>query len=203
MVTLGEYVKEGTKLFEVVDLSKVWIVFDAYESDIAWIKKGAKVEVKIGAFPGEKFQGKVGFIAPLISPKTRTASVRIDVNNSLKKLKPEMFAEAKLMASHLFKEAIISVPKSAVMWTGTRSIVYVKLPGTKTPTFQYRAITMGLDLGDYYVVENGIKAGEEVVVNGTFKVDAAAQLAGKNSMMNPPGKPAQNPMEIEKKGTIK
>lgn len=184
MATLGDYVKEGTKLFEVVDLSRVWLVFDAYESDIPWIKKGDGISFTISSIPGQKFKGKVDFIDPLINPKTRTASVRIDFNNATKALKPEMFAEGRLTAKLPIDNNKIIVPKSAVMWTGKRSIVYIKLPDLNKPTFQLREIVTGLDLGAYYIVEQGLKEGEEIVVNGTFKVDAAAQLAGKNSMMN-------------------
>lgn len=184
MATLGDYVKEGSKLFEVVDLSRVWLVFDAYETDIPWIKKGDKVTFKIGSVAGKSFEGNVDFIDPLINPKTRTASVRIDFNNSDKKLKPEMFAEGQFTAKLPIEESKIIVPKSAVMWTGKRSIVYTKIPETNKPTFQFREITTGLDLGSHYIVDQGLEEGEEIVVNGTFKVDAAAQLAGKNSMMN-------------------
>lgn len=184
MATLGDYVKEGSKLFEVVDLSRVWIVFDAYESDIPWIKKGDQVNFKVSSLAGQTFKGKVDFIDPIINPKTRTASIRIDFGNADKKLKPEMFVEGRFAAKLPLEEAKIIVPKSAVMWTGKRSIVYTKLSDTNKPTFQFREITTGLDLGTHYIVEDGLKEGEEIVINGTFKVDAAAQLAGKNSMMN-------------------
>lgn len=185
MATMGDYIKEGSKLFEIVDLSNVWIVFDAYESDIPWVKEGDKVKFKISSLAGKFFEGKINFIDPLINPKTRTAQVRIDYVNSYEKLKPEMFVEGRVAATLPIDEAKIIVPKSAVMWTGTRSIVYTKISEAEKPTFQFREIITGLDLGAYFIVEKGLKEGEEIVVNGTFKVDAAAQLAGKNSMMNP------------------
>ena len=184
MATLGDYVKEGTKLFEVVDLSRVWIVFDAYESEIPWIKNGDNVNFKISSIAGKTYKGKIDFIDPLINAKTRTASVRIDFNNSDKLLKPEMFAEGRFTAKLPINEAKIIVPKSAVMWTGQRSVVYTKVPETNKPTFQSREITLGLDLGTHYIVDEGLEENEEIVVNGTFSVDASAQLAGKNSMMN-------------------
>lgn len=184
MATLGDYVKEGTKLFEVVDLSRVWIVFDAYESDIPWVKQNDVVNFKVSSVAGKSFKGNVDFIDPLINPKTRTAAVRINFNNVDQQLKPEMFTEGRFTAKLPIKEAKIIVPKSAVLWTGKRSIVYTKIQETNKPTFQFREITIGLDLGSHYIVEQGLIEGEEIVVNGTFKVDAAAQLAGKNSMMN-------------------
>ena len=185
MATLGDYVKEGSKLFEVVDLSKVWIVFDAYESDIPWIRQGDKIDFKIGALTAKSMQGKIAFIDPIVNPKTRTTSVRIDFSNTNEQLKPEMFAEGRLTAHLPLKKAKIIVPKSAVLWTGKRSVVYIKIPETNQPTFQFREITTGLDLGTHYIVEEGLAENELVVTNGVFKVDAASQLAGKKSMMNP------------------
>ena len=79
------------------------------------------------------------------------------------------------------------IPKSAVLWTGKRSVVYVKVPGTENPTFSFREIELGPETGNYYVVANGLNEGEEVAVNGVFKIDAAAQLQGLPSMMNPNG----------------
>lgn len=186
MATLGEYVKEGSKLFEIVDLSNVWIIFDAYESDIPWLKIGDNIDFRINAISGKSFQGKIEFIDPIVNNQTRTTSVRLSFHNKGKILKPEMFVEGNLTASLPLKEPEIMVPKSAVMWTGKRSIVYVKLPEMERPTFQFREIKTGLDLGAFYIVESGVEHNEEVVVNGAFKVDAAAQLAGKYSMMNQP-----------------
>jgi Cu(I)/Ag(I) efflux system membrane fusion protein len=82
------------------------------------------------------------------------------------------------------------IPQSAVLWTGPRSVVYVKLPGADHPTFKMREITLGSSMKDSYVVMDGLAAGEEIVTNGTFSMDAAAQLAGKVSMMNPGGEKA-------------
>ena len=73
------------------------------------------------------------------------------------------------------------------MWTGKRSVVYVKVPETEEPTFEFREVLLGSDLGSFFVIEEGLQEGEEIVTNGTFKVDAAAQLAGKKSMMNREG----------------
>lgn len=81
----------------------------------------------------------------------------------------------------------IMIPRSAVLWTGERSVVSVKLPGTDEPVFRMREITLGPLAGDHYIVENGLMEGEEIVTQGTFSVDAAAQLEGKPSMMNPEG----------------
>lgn len=185
-ITLGEYVKEGSKLFEIVDLSKVWIVFDAYEADIPWLKIGDKINFKINTLTNKSFDGKIEFIDPIINSKTRTTSIRMSFNNKSKLLKPEMFAEGRLTASLPLKGSKIIIPKSSVLWTGKRSIVYVKLPELEKPTFQFRVVKTGLNLGEFYTIESGLNSGEQIVVNGAFKIDAAAQLAGKYSMMNQP-----------------
>jgi Cu(I)/Ag(I) efflux system membrane fusion protein len=98
-----------------------------------------------------------------------------------------MFANGKVTAKLPIEEAHLTVPKSAVMWTGKRSVVYTAIPNAERPMFEFREVTLGLDLGGYFIVESGLKSVEVVVTNGTFKVDAAAQLAGKKSMMNKTG----------------
>ena len=185
--SIGSYVKEGDQLFEIVDLSVIWLVFNAYETDLSWINKNDKISFKLNAMPGKVFNAKVNFIDPLIDPKTRTAAIRVNFNNSDKQIKPEMFAEGTLIANIPIDEPKIIIPKSAVMYTGKRSIVYTKVFGAKTPTFKYREVTLGLDLGAHYIILKGLEENEEVVINGAFQVDAAAQLAGKSSMMNQSG----------------
>ena len=183
-VTIGDYVSRGTVLFEMADLSSVWAVFDAYESDLGWIAKNQTVEFTAQALPGETFRGKVSFIDPVVNAASRVSRVRVEVNNAGMKLKPEMFINGIVKTSTQNKTNELTIPQSAVLWTGTRSVVYVKVPGAKQPTFRMREITLGPSLKNAWVVKDGLKEGEEIVTNGTFSVDAAAQLAGKPSMMN-------------------
>lgn len=184
-VAIGDYVNEGTDLFEVVDLRKVWVVFDAYEADLPWISIGDRVAFSVNSFPGKTYYGTVSFIDPFIHPDNRVARVRVDVDNSNFHLKPEMFVNGMLKSTLALNTESLLIPKTAVPWTGKRSIVYVKVPERKPPTFTYRIITLGPESGDYYVVEDGLSEGEEIVRNGVFKIDASAQLLGKNSMMGP------------------
>jgi Cu(I)/Ag(I) efflux system membrane fusion protein len=186
-VALGDYVKEGSSLFQVIDLNKVWVMFEAYESDLPWIKLGDKVNFTIQSLPGKNFTGRVSFIDPLIDPKTRIAQVRVEVENPGLVLKPEMFATGVVTSTIAGNKKDLIVPKTAVLWTGKRAVVYVKVPNRKKPTFKYREIVLGPAAGNFYVVDHGLKEGEEIAVNGVFKIDAAAQLAGKPSMMNPEG----------------
>ena len=186
-VTMGDYVKEGAPLFEVTDLSKVWVLFDAYETDLPWISLGDRIDFTVEALPSEKFTGKVSFIDPLIDPKTRVANVRISTSNPGRKLKPEMFTNGILISQKAAGEKALLIPKTSILWTGKRAVVYVKVPDREIPSFIYREITLGPEAGDYYVVADGLKEGEVIAANGVFKIDASAQLAGKPSMMNPSG----------------
>ncbi|MCF8459699.1 MAG: efflux RND transporter periplasmic adaptor subunit [Flavobacteriales bacterium] len=186
-VAQGDYVKEGQQLFHLVDLSTVWVLFEAYENDLPWIKLGEQISIEVQSVPGRKFKGNISFIDPFVNPKTRVAYVRVELSNSNALLKPDMFADGILTSKLNMSKAELLVPKSAVLWTGKRAVVYVKLQEREHNSFIYREIILGEDAGDFYVVKTGLKEGEEIAVNGVFKIDAAAQLAGKKSMMNPTG----------------
>ncbi len=184
-VDLGDYVSQGMPIYEIADLSSLWILFDIYESDMPWVKVGNKIKYTIQSLPGDTFEGVVTFIDPLINPQTRVASARVEVKNFENKLKPEMFVSgvvSNTVSKSLDKD--ISVPKSAVMWTGERSVVYIKNTILNTVNFKLREVTLGASLGDAYIIKEGIDLGEEIVINGAFTVDAASQLAGKPSMMS-------------------
>jgi Cu(I)/Ag(I) efflux system membrane fusion protein len=186
-VAQGDYVKEGSGLFQIVDLTRIWVMFEAYESDLPWIKTGDHIDFTIQSLPGKKFRGMVTFIDPVIDPETRIARVRVEVRNPEGKLKPEMFADGVLTSTIAGSKKDLLVPKTSVLWTGKRALVYVKVPGRLQPSFINREIVLGPEAGEYYVVNEGLKEGEEIAVNGVFRIDAAAQLAGKPSMMNPDG----------------
>lgn len=182
-VSRQEHVMRGTVLFEVADLSTVWVMFDAYESDLSLIEEGQKITFTTATYPGEKFEGTVSFIEPTVNSMTRTADVRIEAKNPEKKLKPNMLAEGILTAEISTNRSLL-IPKSAVLWTGPRSIVFVQLPNTDKPTFIAREVTLGKRIGEQYAILDGLEAGERVVTHGNFKLDGAAQLADKLSMMN-------------------
>ncbi|MBV5314040.1 MAG: efflux RND transporter periplasmic adaptor subunit [Prolixibacteraceae bacterium] len=184
-INMGDYVSQGSVLYEVSDLSRVWILFDAYESDLTFLKNGDQIDFTIQALPGTAFSGKVKFIDPVIDPVNRVAKVRVEIGNPGGKLKPEMFATG-IVKSNLaeYKDKLV-IPASAVLWTGKRSVVYVKQVGDEA-IFHLREIELGPKLGESYVINDGLSDGEEIVTQGAFSVDAAAQLEGKPSMMNQP-----------------
>ena len=187
MVNLGDYVRQGEPIYQIADLTKVWVLFDIYETDMGLINQGDEVKYTIQSIPGKAFNGTISYIDPVIDPKTRVAKARVERSNADLLLKPEMFASGIVEASSSTKKQSITVPKSAVMWTGTRSVVYVMQKSSQGVSFMMRVVTLGPELGDSYVIESGLEAGEEIAVHGTFSIDAAAQLAGKPSMMNPQG----------------
>jgi membrane fusion protein, copper/silver efflux system len=180
----GDYTVPGTVLFDIADLSNVWLMFDAYESDLPFLKEGNKISYKVQALPGSDFSGKVKFIDPVIDPLTRVSKVRVETNNQTGRLKPEMFASGIAYADLKEYQNNFIIPGSAVLWTGKRSIVYVKQANTDEFIFKMREVELGPILGNSYVIMKGLNEGEEIVTRGTFSIDAAAQLEGKPSMMN-------------------
>lgn len=187
LVNLGDYVKRGQTIYQIANLSTVWVLFDVYESDIPWIEKGDEVTFTVSSLPGETFSGKIKYIDPVIDPQTRVAKARVEVRNSDRELKPEMFVSGEVEAGLSAEGEDIVVPQSAVMWTGKRSVVYVKKATEDNVSFVMREVLLGPDLGNHYIIKEGLERGEEIAVHGTFSIDAAAQLSGKPSMMSPEG----------------
>ena len=186
-VNLGDYLQRGMPLYDIVDLSKVWVQFDVYESDMPWAKVGSLVEFSVQSLPGEVFKGRIAFIDPVIDPMKRTATARVEIPNAGSKLKPEMFANGIIKTPLAGKKESLIVPKSAVLWTGERSVVYVKKTSETRVSFLMREVTLGPLTDEGYLITDGLQAGDEIAISGAFSIDAAAQLAGKPSMMNPEG----------------
>jgi Cu(I)/Ag(I) efflux system membrane fusion protein len=191
-VAQGDYVNPGSILFELTDLSSVWALFDAYEADLPYLRVGDTLTYVVQALPGARYTGRIAFIDPALDKTTRTAKVRVETANPGGLLKPEMYAQAVAHVAIGGSEGSLVVPKTAVLWTGKRSVVYVGQPYAPTPVFTLRNVELGASLGDAYVILSGIDEGEEVVTSGAFALDASAQLEGKRSMMNDdPGEPSQ------------
>lgn len=182
-ISREEHVMEGGLMYRVVNLSSVWVDFQAFESNVASIEEGDHVKFSVEAFPGQEFESTVIYVDPFLDTDSRSVTIRTQIDNPNSRLKPGMLAKASIRSSVAESESLL-VPRSAVMWTGKRSIVYVQVQGTDTPTFEAREVEIGQRAGEYYVVESGLEEGELVVTNGTFKIDSAAQLNDKLSMMN-------------------
>ena len=183
-VSKGSHIERGTQLYEIVNLKSVWVTFDLYENDLKTVHVGDKINMEFSSYPGNIFLGQVNFINPIVDPATQVAQIRVIYTNTFKPVYPGTSVKGLLNSQPKDNQKIIILPKTAVLWTGKRSIVYVKDPTSNEPTFHLREVILGALNTSGYAIEKGLEVGEEVVVNGVFTIDAAAQLAGKNSMMN-------------------
>ncbi len=183
MVKAGDYVNQGSPLFKIANLNTVWAIFDVYENQVSLLKEGQKIDIVTNAYPDKKFDAKISFIDPILNSATRTIKVRAVLQNPTGQLKPGMFVTGSLGLTSKMKDDMIVIPESAVLWTGERSVVYIKT-NPNDPTFEMREVTLGDMINEGYIVLNGLQNGDQIVTNGTFTVDAAAQLKGKKSMMN-------------------
>ena len=183
LVTEGDYVKQGQPILAVSNLNTVWAELDAYENQISQIKKGQQIEITANAYSNQQFSATISFIDPVLNTQTRIVKVRATLQNKNQLLKPGMFISGKIKSDRKSDKQQLFVPATSVMWTGKRSIVYVK-SNPNRPIFEMREVTIGNRSGENYSIIDGLKKGEEIVTSGTFTVDAATQLQGKKSMMN-------------------
>ena len=177
-----QHVVEGTVIYEVANLEHLWVILEAYEEDINWISTGDQIEFRTRSNPGRTYEAVVNYIDPAFNPENRTIRLRADIANSDHQLRPDMLVTGILIAEQ--RDEKLMVPVSSVLWTGPRSLVYVKDRDAETPRFMVREVDLGPKTGDYYVIEGGLEEGEEVVFNGAFRVDSEFQLADRFSMMN-------------------
>ncbi len=184
----GAYVKIGTRVYEIADLSVLWLKLDVYESDLSWMELGLSVDFETDTYPGEKFHGVVAFIDPMLNEKSRSIKVRVNVENPNGRLKPGMFARAVVRAAVGGNDQGLPliIPASAPLVTGTRAVVYVE-DADQPGQYHGREVALGPKAGDFYVIKEGLEEGERVVSNGSFKIDSALQIQAKKSMMNPQG----------------
>ena len=183
-VSVGDYVSMGSVLFTVTNLNSLWLLLDVYETDLPFVSLGDEIQFTVAGRPGETLNAKVTFLDPLINANTRAASVRAEIRNVGNALKPEMFVTARIQTKNKASSAEVTVPRTAVLWSGKRSIVYVKVPNAAIPEFILREVTLGNRMGENYQITAGLQAGEEIVSYGAFALDASAQLSGKPSLLN-------------------
>lgn len=161
----------GEALYEVADLSSVWVLADVFEQDIGMVRTGAKAKIRINAYPDKTFEGTITYVYPTLKADTRTVSVRIELANPGQLLKPAMFAQVELPAASNGK--VVTVPVSAVIDSGTRRIVLVQ---AKEGRYDPREVKLGQRSDDYVEVMDGVKDGEPVVVAANFLIDAESNL---------------------------
>jgi Cu(I)/Ag(I) efflux system membrane fusion protein len=170
-VTQGQYVNAGEVLFTVTDLSTIWVRADVYQPDLPSVHTGQPVEITSDSLPGTTLHGRVEFLDTSINPQTRTASARIQVPNPNMRLRPGMFVQVKFAAP--VGQDILAIPRSAVLDTGTRKIVYVAKGNGE---FEGRQVQLGIPGNDYYPVLAGLKEGELIVSQGSFLIDSQTRI---------------------------
>lgn len=232
----GDYFDTGDPIATVANLSQLWLDLEAYESQLPMLRWGVPITFTVEAHPGEVFEGRISFIEPIVDDRTRTAAVRVAVDNTDHKLKPGMFVSAVARPKIAADGVILSdelagqwvspmhptivkdhagncdvcgmdlvpaeslgivgdpskspmpliIPRSAVLFTGTRSIVYIQVPNADQPTYEARTVQLGPLAGEFYTIRSGLNIDDDVVTNGAFRIDSSMQIQAKPSMMSPP-----------------
>jgi len=188
----GAFVNTGDTVFTVGNPTYMWARLEAYESDFAWLRVGQEAEFQTDAFPGETFRGLVRYLDTTFDPKKRTLAVGVLYINPNSRLAPNMLVRctirARMTANGVAMPNLANqppplvIPDTAPLITGERAVVYVAVPG-KPDVYEGRVVTLGPRAKGYYIVRNGLKRGESVVVNGAFKIDSAVQILAQSSMM--------------------
>ena len=206
LVTQGQYVEAGAVLYRIVDLSKVWVQLDAYESDLPALMEGQTVELSVEALPGERFGGEIAFIDPIVDPRRRVTRIRVEADNTDGKLRPGMFVEAVVQGDdnggdgdNEARQKPLVVPVTAPLFTGKRSLVYVEIEDEDDtrPSYEPRVVELGPRMGERYPVIAGLAEGERVVVHGAFAIDEDLQIRGGASMMSRPNQDLDAGIRIE------
>lgn len=172
LVQKGEYVSVGTPLFNIADLSRVWAEIELFEDEIPHVSLGTTVTITSAALPGRRLSGRVTYLNPFVDPKTRTVRARVELPNPAGVLRPDMFVNA---AISIPLSSSLVVPLSAVVDTGSRSVVWVEREGG---VFEQRTVETGERAGDRIQIRSGLTAGEKVAVSGAYLIDSESQLSG-------------------------
>lgn len=171
-VRTGMKVQPDTNLYTIADLSRVWVLVDVYEVDLPWLALGQMATVELSYGQSEPARGEIRYIAPFLDPKTRTAEVRLELDNGAGRFKPEMFGNVMIAGTP--RRDVLAIPANAVIRSGIRTIAVVAMGEGR---FSPREITLGLDSGDGWLeVSSGLHEGEDVVVSGQFLIDSESNL---------------------------
>ncbi len=182
----GMYVTPGSEMFTIADLTKVWVMVDVFEHQLAWIAPGMEAEISVPAHPERTWTGKVDYLYPDLDPKTRTLRVRLVFDNPELLLKPNMFAEVVIYGGP--KKDVIKIPREALIETGERATVVRALGEGR---FQPVDVVTGMDAGGEVEVLSGLEPGEEIVVSGQFLIDSESSLQASFVRMSETGAPEE------------
>ncbi|MBK8552683.1 MAG: efflux RND transporter periplasmic adaptor subunit [Ignavibacteria bacterium] len=175
----GHWAVAGEDIYDVVDMSTLWVIASVPESDINSIRMGQSAKITSVSYPGEVFNAKVNFISPMLTSDTRTLEVRFDVSNRNYKLKPDMYVKAEIGSANY--EWNIVVPRNAVLRTGKMDMVYVKKGKN---AFSPKIVTVGGERDGYYLITSGLKEGDEIVTSAGFLIDSESQIRTGSSSHN-------------------
>lgn len=184
----GDYVKQGQSMYSLGSTSRLWLIFNVFESDLARVKKGNNIVFTTPSVPNKEFKARITYIEPLLNSTSRTAIVRAEINNSNNQLKPGMLLNGMIAANPTRaatgETGPLTIPNSAILWTGDRSVVYVQVPDSEVPSYEFREVEISNRSEDFSTIKSGVNVGDEIVTQGAFVIDAAAQLNNSYSMMN-------------------
>lgn len=166
----GMKVSPDDRLYEIADLSRVWVLAELYERDLGTIRVGSPTRVTFAGQPASAWTGTVAFLSPIVKPDTRTVEARLEVANPAGVLRPDTFVDVTFERS---PDAALTVPESAVVRTGERTLVFVDTGGGR---YEPREVTVGARVGEGYEVLRGVSAGERVVVAANFLLDSESSL---------------------------
>ncbi len=167
----GMFVKPDTEVLTLADLSSVWLLVDVFERQADWVSVDQPAEVRLGYRPGRLWEGEVEFIYPTINPMTRTLQARLRFDSPDESLKPDMYANVRIYAGP--KEAVLSIPREALIKTGDSQRVIIALGDGK---FRAQEVSAGIESGDFVEITSGLDEGMQVVTSGQFLIDSEASL---------------------------
>lgn len=189
-VVEGMYVKPGDTLYELADLSTVWVYVDVYEYEIPYVKEGQSAEMTLTAFPGRVFKGRITYIYPFLDERTRSVKARLEFKNPGGSLKPDMYGDVTIYAEG--EKNAVAVPTEAVIRTGERSLVFIARGEGK---FEPREVNTGVESDGMVAVLDGVEPGEMVVTSAQFLLDSESRLREATKKMIPAGEEMKTPEE--------
>jgi len=170
-VVQGQAVMAGAPLFQIADLSTVWLEADVFEVDLAAVRVGQHAEVAFDAYPGETVHGSVAYVYPTVDPASRTGTARIEMTNPGGRFRPGLFGTARIVAPLGVRG--VAIPRQAALVTGDRQLVFVEESAGR---FVPRLVTLGVETDNLVEVRSGLRAGERVVATAAFLLDAESNL---------------------------
>jgi RND family efflux transporter MFP subunit len=177
-VVQGQAIMAGAPLFQIADLSTVWLEADVFESDLAVVRQGLVAEVSFDAYPGRPMRGRVTYVYPTVDPVARTGKVRVELPNPANRVRPGLFGTLRIVSP--IGERAVVIPRQAALVTGDRQLVFVEdSAGRLAP----RLVTLGLETEAQVEVRSGLRAGERVVAAAAFLLDAESNLGAAMAAM--------------------